>query len=66
MQIEDPLPAKESWLDSIAAALSLVMAFVAVSLITGFAAYGAALHPESFGSPDEHIGGGDRRPDRRQ
>lgn len=66
MQIEDPRPVKETWRDAIAAALSLVMARIAACLTTGFAAYGAAVHPESFWSPGEHIEDGDRRADRRQ
>jgi hypothetical protein len=66
MQTEDPLPAKDTWWDSIAAVLSLVLARIAACLTTAFAAYGAAVHPESFWSLDEHIDGGDPRPDRRQ
>jgi hypothetical protein len=66
MQTEAPLPAKDTWWNSIAVALSLVMARIAACLITAFAAYGAAVHPESFWSLDEHIDGGDRRPDLRQ
>jgi hypothetical protein len=52
MQIEDPLPAKDTWWDSITAALSLVMARIAACLTTAFAAYGAAVMP--FWSDAQH------------
>jgi hypothetical protein len=66
MQIEDPRPVKETWWHSIATVLSLVMARIAAYLATGFAAYGAAMYPESFWSPGEHIEDGDRSADQRQ
>jgi hypothetical protein len=66
MQIEDSLPVKETWWASIVAVLALVMARIAACLTTGFAAYGAAVHPESFWSLGEHIDDGDQRADRRR
>jgi hypothetical protein len=59
MQIEDPLPAPETWWGSIAAAVSLVMARIASYFIAGFAAYGAAMHPESLWTLGEHVDGDD-------
>jgi hypothetical protein len=59
-----PLPDPETWWGSIAAAISLVMAHISASLIAGFAASAAAMHPELLWSLDEHVDGDDPAADR--
>jgi hypothetical protein len=55
IRLVQPLPDPDTWWGSIARAMSLVMAHITASLIAGFAASAAAMHPELLWSLDECI-----------